>query len=254
MNFVYLFPFTYFFNTRLRKGKIIFHIVFEWLAAVILLLLVGSFPANKTFLIAISSYSAFISLYEIGYLVNDLFASHKEVNGRKRGPQGVSNIWVRTWIISRCTVFLLLTTLLNNFASVEWWSFFIALCIVFSIHNVLTDYEMKVATFLWLAWFRFMAPLIFVVQDSQRMGVGLAAAIIYVTFRLLGYLDSKGLLQMPSRHQLEFRLFFFIHPLIGIVALWAYENAYGFLILTGYYAVVAILGSIGKIIWSRIQR
>jgi hypothetical protein len=254
MNFVYLIPFIYFFSTRLRNGKIVFHIIFEWLAAVIVLLLVGSFPAHKTLVVAAFSYYAFISLYEIGYLVNDLFSSHKEFNGRKRGPQGVNNVWVQAWVISRLSVFLLLTTLLNNLTSVEWWSFFIALCIVFSIHNALTNHEMKVATFLWLAWFRFMAPLIFVVQDSQRMGVGLAAAIIYVTFRLLGYLDSKGLLQMPSRRQSSFRLIFFINPLIGIVALWAYEAAYGFLILTGYYAVVAILGSTGKMILNRIQR
>ena len=36
MNFVYLLPFTYFFNTRLRDGSVAFHAIFEWLAAAVL--------------------------------------------------------------------------------------------------------------------------------------------------------------------------------------------------------------------------
>lgn len=243
MNFVYLVPFTYFFNTRLRSGSVAFHVIFEWLAAVVLVCAVGSAAPAQSLMLAGLSYLAFISLYEIGYLVNDLFASRNEAGGRKRGPQGASGFWMGAWFISRLASFALATTLMGKLSAPEWWSFFAALTVVFALHNELKDRELKSATFLWLAWFRFMAPVIFVVQDSQRMGIGLAAAMAYASFRIFGYLDSKGLLKMPGRQRPGFRLFFFLMPLAGALALWPYEGARGFLVLTVYYALAAVVGT-----------
>lgn len=243
MRFVYLLPFTYFYDTRLRSGSIAFHVIFEWLAAGLLVLALGAAGPTQALTAAGLSYLAFISLYEIGYLVNDLFASRKETGGRQRGPQGAGGLWVAAWFISRLVAFMIATIFLGKLAAPEWWSFFAALCVVFALHNELTDREFKSATFIWLAWFRFMAPVIFVVQDTQRLGVGLAAAMAYASFRLFGYLDSKGLLQMPGRQRPGFRLFFFLMPLTGALALWTYDGAQGFLVLSGYYALAAVLGT-----------
>lgn len=243
MKFLYLLPFSYFYDTRLRSGSLAFHAVFEWLAAAVLVLVVGAAGSVQALLAAGLSYLAFISLYEIGYLFNDLFASRKEVGGRQRGPQGASGMWVTAWFAARLAAFMFATVLMEKQATPEWWSFFAALSVVFALHNRLTDRELKAATFLWLAWFRFMAPVMFVVQDTQRMGIGLAAAMAYASFRLFGYLDSKGLLQMPGRQRLEFRLFFFMIPLAGALALWSYDGAQGFLVLTAYYALSALLGT-----------
>lgn len=244
MNFIYLLPFTYFYDTRLRTSSVAFHLVFEWLAAVVLVLLVGGACPVGAWVGAGLSYLAFISLYEIGYLYNDLFSSRKEIDGRQRGPQGAKGGWVAAWFIARLASFVLATVLIGKWAVPDWWSFFAALCVVFTLHNVLTDRELKAATFLWLAWFRFMAPVMFVVQDKQRLGIGLAAAMAYASFRLFGYLDSKGLLQMPGRQRRSFRLFFFLMPLVGALALWPYEDTMGFLVLTCYYTLVAALGSL----------
>ena len=243
MKFVYLLPFTYFYDTRLRSGSVSFHVIFEWLAAVVLVLAVGAASPAQALTAAGLSYLAFISLYEVGYLVNDLFASRKEAGGRQRGPQGAGVVWVGAWFVSRLVAFMFVTILMGKLAAPEWWSFFTALAIVFALHNGLTDREFKTATFLWLAWLRFMAPVMFVVQDSQRLGIGLAAAIAYSSFRLFGYLDSKGLLKMPGRQRPGFRLFFFLMPLTGALALWTYDGAWGFLVLTGYYALAAALGT-----------
>jgi hypothetical protein len=139
---------------------------------------------------------------------------------------------------------LSITALLNQWYQLDWWLFFLALAAVFTLHNWLDDREMKTSTFAWLAWFRFMAPVIFVVQDSQRMGIGLAAAMGYVAFRHLGYLDSKGLLKMPGRQRPKFRWFFFLMPLFGAVALWPYPEAYGYALLIVYWAVVSLLGTL----------
>jgi hypothetical protein len=243
MKFVYLLPFSYFYDTRLRTGSVAFHVIFEWLAAVVLALAVGASGPAQALTAAGLSYLAFISLYEIGYLMNDLFASRKEAGGRQRGPQGAGGVWVAAWFISRLAAFMFATVLMGKLVAPEWWSYFAALCVVFALHNELTDRELKSATFLWLAWFRFMAPVMFVVQDTQRLGTGLAAAMAYSSFRLFGYLDSKGLLQMPGRQRAGFRLFFFLMPLTGVLALWPYEGARGFLVLTGYYALAAALGT-----------
>jgi len=243
MKFVYLLPFTYFFDTRLRGGSVAFHVIFEWLAAVVLVLVLGAVGPTQALVAAGLSYLAFISLYEIGYLVNDIFASRKEAGGRQRGPQSASGVWVAAWFIARLAAFLFATIFMGKLAAPEWWSFFAALSVVFALHNGLKDRETKAATFLWLAWFRFMAPVMFVVQDTQRLGIGLAAAMTYSSFRLFGYLDSKGLLLMPGRQRPGFRLFFFLMPLAGVLALWPYEGARGFLVLTGYYALAAALGT-----------
>ncbi|QGM22374.1 hypothetical protein GJ672_08980 [Spiribacter sp. 2438] len=252
MNVVYLLPFSYFHNTRLRSGSITFHLVFEWVAAVVLAVTIGAAAPEQSIAIAGLSYLAFISLYEIGYLVNDLFAAKWEEGGRQRGPQGAGYYWVAAWFGSRIAMFLVVTMLLGLLATPEWWSFFVTLGVVFTLHNLLQDRELKVATFLWLAWLRFMAPVMFVVEDSQRMGVGLAAAMAYVGFRMFGYLDSKGLLSMPGRQRPEFRLFFFCMPLAGILALWPYDSALGYVILAAYYAVVASVGSMLIVLFSRV--
>ena len=42
MKLVYLLPFTYFYDTRLRNGSVSFHAIFEWLAAVVLAIAVGA--------------------------------------------------------------------------------------------------------------------------------------------------------------------------------------------------------------------
>lgn len=242
MNYLYLLPFSYFFNTRLRQGNVLFHVIFEWLAAAIVVALVGRDDPIQSLTLAFLCYLAFISVYEIGYLANDLFAAKNEENARLRGPQDASLLWIASWVVVRLVTFGFLTSVLG--ASIAWWSFFVALAIVFALHNVLADRELKSATFLWLAWFRFVAPIIFVIQDSQRMGVALAAAMAYAAFRQFGYLDSKGLLNMAGRHRPQFRLFFFLMPLVGALALWPYEQAFGFVVLAIYFAIAATLGTI----------
>ncbi len=251
MKFLYLFPFTYFTDTRLRGGSVSFHLIFEWLAAAVLAVTIGAADPAEALLVALGSYLGFISLYEIGYLVNDLFSAQKETGGRKRGPQDAGVWWIGLWFGSRLLVFIGITALMGRFLSPEWWSFFLALALVFGLHNLFEDKEMKAATFQWLGWLRFMAPVVFVVEEGQLLGVGLAAAVAYVAFRMFGYLDSKGLLRMPGRQRPEFRMLFFLMPLFGVMVLWPYESARGFIILSCYFALAAFLGTMVQVITRR---
>ena len=245
VNYVYLLPFSYFYHTRLRHGKLAFHVFFEWLAAVVVACAVGADAVPLALYKCGLSYIAFISLYEIGYLANDLYSSHREEDGRMRGPQQAARSWIAAWVLSRILAFVWITVALHYLFSAEWWLFYLSLIIIFTVHNVLTNKQYRAGTFLWLAWFRFMAPVIFVVQASQRMGVAFAAAMAYSAFRLVGYLDSKGLLQMPDRQQSRFRIFFFFLPMAGVLALFPYQEAMGFAVLVTYFALAASLEALG---------
>jgi hypothetical protein len=242
MKIIYLLPFSYFARTRLAEGSLTFHALFEWGAALALAALFGVAGTWGSMLFTLGAYFAFISLYEIGYLFNDLVASKREVAPRLRGPQGASPVWFGAWVFTRLLVFATLTLLLGVSGTLDWWLFFGAMLVVFFMHNLLEDKESKAATFLWLAWFRFMAPVIFVVQPAQRMGVALGAASLYAAFRLFGYLDSKGLLVMPGRKSMKFRATFFLLPLSAAIATWGYHEAAGFRWMVLYFAFIAGAG------------
>src|SRR5690554_3804576 len=121
MNFIYILPFSYFYNTRLRGGSIGFHLIFEWIAAVVLVAMIGATGPASALAVAGLSYLAFISLYEIGYMVNDLVAAKWEEGGRKRGPQQASQYWVALWCCFRIGVFFAVTVYLGFLAAPEWW-------------------------------------------------------------------------------------------------------------------------------------
>ena len=104
----------------------------------------------------------------------------------------VTRGWVSAWIASRVLSFILMTFLLGFSAVLNWWLFYLTLIIVFLLHNLLVCRELKVVTFSWLAFYRFIAPIIFVVADSQRLGIALAAAMIYVPFRQFAYMEVRA--------------------------------------------------------------
>ena len=247
----YLLPFSWFWSTRLRHGSIGFHAVFEWLAAVVLIIALAPGAAGASLLAGVLGYLAFISLYEIGYIANDLVMAPREVGGRTRGPQGASAMWIALWMGSRGLVFLAVTILAGHAGSAAWWGYFAALAIVFAFHNGLDDKELKAGTFLWLSWFRFMAPVVFAVPSGYVLGIGLGCAMSYSAFRQFGYLDSKGLLQMPGRKRPRFRWVFFLWPLLGALALATQPGAKGLLVLTVYFAVAASLGVVASQLYQR---
>lgn len=242
----YILPFSYFLRTRLLKGSVAFHLIFEWAAAAALVVLWGRFGIATSLLWSLASYLAFISLYEIGYMVNDLFMARKEDGGRLRGPQDASPALIYLWIGVRIAVFLAVTVVLGVMAYPRWWSFFVGLCIVFALHNALADKEKKFATFLWLGWFRFMAPVIFVLREDQVMGVAFATALTYVAFRSLSYLDSKDLLAMPGRQRPDFQRFFFLIALAGGLALLSFSQAQAGIGLMVFFALASLVGTLPR--------
>lgn len=248
---LYLLPFSYFWSTRLRHGSIGFHVLFEWLAAAMLIAALAPGAIWTPLATGLLAYVAFISLYEIGYIANDLIMAPREEAGRTRGPQGTPAAWIVVWMALRMVVFVAVTAALGRLGSHAWWSYFLALAVVFAFHNGLADKELKAGTFLWLSWFRFMAPVVFAVPSEHALGIGLACAMSYSAFRQFGYLDSKGLLQMPGRKRPQFRWVFFLWPLLGALALATLPGAKGLILLTGYFALVASVGVLASTLYQR---
>lgn len=253
MNFIFLLPFSYFLVTRLRNGSLAFHVLFEWVAAALLVACLGAGGVLPDLLTAVMAYFAFISVYEIGYLWNDLVAARKESGGRLRGPQGAGNGWLLAWIAVRLLVFAAMTLALGRLGSGIWWAFFAGLGVVFSLHNYLQDKELKAITFIWLAWYRFLAPVMFAVPLQYLPGIAFVAGFGYAGFRLFAYLDSKGLLAMPGRQRMVFRWMYFAMPLLVVPVFAAVEAGRGVVILGLYYAAVASLGYAASVIKGRLR-
>lgn len=253
MRWLYLLPFAYFIDTRLRKGgHWPFQIFYEWIPTLLVAAAFGSEHVGSNLIRWGLSYAAFISIYEIGYLVNDLVVARFERSGNLRGPQESGWWWLATWIAARCVIFGLLTFLLGVTTSAAWWTFYAAVATALIVHNVLRSAELRSITFIALAWLRFMAPVMFVLPDRLVPGIALAALFPYAAFRLFAYLDSKELLRMPRRKTATFRLAAFLGPLVVALALLTKPDARGFVVVAIYYAVVSVVGvSVQKLLSRR---
>ncbi len=237
-----LFPTSYFYRTRLSGSSVAFHVVFEWGAALLLVLVFPAGAIPDALLGALLAYLAFISIYELGYLMNDYYAFSREDNGRDRRIVALQPFTIAWMVVSRLLVFTAISLAWPSAGNLAWWCFFSALGVVFCLHNLLPDPQLKILTFAWLSWLRFMAPVIFVVQGDQLMGISFGAAAGYVGFRALAYLDSKDMLNMPGRKSTRFRGAYFLSLTAGILVLWPYPDARGFLVLAAYYAVASLAG------------
>lgn len=238
MNIAYLIPFIYFSSTRIvDRRSLMICVVFEWCAQVMLVLAFGSGGYAERFVEAFACYVAFISLYEIGYLINDLVASKKEQSPNARGPQGVMTLWLAAWIATRLAAFVCITIVLGRLSDPNWWLFFGGMAIVYFMHNELGNPQLRFVTFVWLAWFRFLAPVFFVIDPGQRSSAALGAMSLHVIFRALSYLSSKKMLLMPARTTSEFRALYFLMPIAGAMATAGHPEMRAFRWMVAYYAI-----------------
>lgn len=204
-------PFGYFIKTRLNtRAAISFHGYAEFLLGILLLLYSGN-SISQALVNFVTAYFAFISLYEIGYITNDFISVRFEKDGRQRlknyNPRSATILLA---IAVRLIVFLAITYFRGFFGFPEWWIFYLALAIVFCIHNILKRKELKIFTFIGLAFFRFYAPL-FIFFSAAFFSSTLPGVILfYILFRTFTYIDSKQLLIIPSRSSLFFRLNFYM--------------------------------------------
>lgn len=235
-NLIFCLPFTYFQRTRLNSFKaLLFHSYTEWLLAILILIYFGNTP-TQSILNFLGGYFAFISLYEIGYLLNDVYSVRFENKPRKRIKDfNPSNAILGLWIGIRLLIFALISFYLNTWREPKWLVFYIVLAVMFFLHNYLTNKQLKTFTFFNLAFLRFFAPF-FIFLSSEDLSLLVPGIILnYVFYRTLTYIDSKGLLLMPDRENISFKLNYYL--LMSGVSVTAYfmTNQAEILFLTAYF-------------------
>ena len=233
-----LIPFGYFAKTRLHGWQsLFFHSYTEWLSSVVILHLIGGYELVESGLLFLQAYLCFISFYELGYFVNDYYYTQREPKPRARlSAFRITHGFVAAFFLIRVTAFVGLGIRLFADNSMFWY-FYLLLATVFSLHNGLRKTEIKVVTFVGLAFFRFFAPFLFFVGKASAVTLVPAVLLGYVLMRTLGYMDSKDLLNMPQRKLASFKVSFYLllFPVSATISL--LQESYLTLLANVYFAL-----------------
>lgn len=235
-----LIPFGYLAVTRLGRGRDWAYLVASgWVPAAWIAQRWGGGAAEF-----VPGYLAFIAVYEIGYLVNDAYDAPRDPRGRRRIDWPLAAGWIAGFVGLRLAVWAGIGVATGWIAQPLWLGLFAALGVVFALHNLVPVGALRIATFAQLATLRFIAPIAGGLALGQ-VGMTLALALVtYTHFRLLAYLDGKGVLVLPARARPDFGLgqMALFLPILGLMALAGadtvpLEVGGYFLALYGAYAV-----------------
>lgn len=214
-NVLFFFPFAYFVGTRLNTIKnMVFHAYFEWGAAFLVLIFFQEMPLFESVKAFAIGYLAFISVYEIGYITNDVISARYEDSPRNRLGDEVSTVMPLLWILVRLGVFLCITFWQGYEQSPLWWGFYAALAISFLLHNTLRNVDFRLISFLNLSVFRFFGPFFIFIAPTVAQMIFPVVLLHYSFYRSLIYMDSKDLLKVPSRKSPLFNFSYFLITLL----------------------------------------
>ena len=126
-------PFFYYFYSRIHRGRgsIPFVLTTEWIPWMIIAVFFSKFSIIDSISYLFYSFLAFISIYEIGYIINDYYSTKFDKNSelKKRAP--IKLKWGKTikiWIIVRLIVFTLFCIFLPFGQNQEWYIFYLLIC------------------------------------------------------------------------------------------------------------------------------
>lgn len=234
MRALLLIPFSYAYLSR-YKEDVWFYLSVEYVPAFLITLLFGSLGFTQNLLSFVVSFLAFISVYEIGYLVNDYIAVRWEESPRMRGVIDASPALLTAWSASRIAVLWWAGSIIAPRVGFAFWSFYIFLSIVFAAHNLLRKKEPKVCTFYWLSLCRFVGTTIWHLDSHNLVSMLLSGTVLYSGFRLLGYMESKGLLVLKNRKSSTFKLLYYSLPLPLATLVASSDPLSPFPLLSAYY-------------------
>lgn len=233
----FLLPYTYFYGSRVKQLKYnLYYLIIDWAVPLALLIYFTGYDWRGALGHFALAYLAFISLYEIGYLGNDVYSVRKEDKPRRRVPDfDPSDAVVAAWIGVRLLAFSAISWQLHVLANPLWLTFYAVLAVFFYLHNALKDKELKVMTFVNLAFVRYLAPVFIFLSPGQLLLIAAPVVLNYVFYRTLMYMDSKDLLHMPSRRLPAYKVNYYL--LVGGVSLLLSLMGHSWvpLLITGYY-------------------
>ena len=216
----FLLPYTYFYGSRVKQLKYnLYYLIIDWFVPFALLTYFTGFDWRGSLGHFVLAYLAFISIYEIGYLGNDVYSVRKEDKPRRRVKDfNPSDAVVLGWIGMRLLAFGAISWYLQVLTNPLWLAFYAVLAAFFYLHNALKDKELKVMTFINLAFVRYFAPVFIFLTPAQLMLLAAPVFLNYIFYRTLMYMDSKDLLHMPSRRDPAYKVNYYLLAM-GVSAL-----------------------------------
>lgn len=240
MKYISLFPFAYTLISRINSLRDFAYLALTQIVPGIWI--VYRFQDGDIFAAALFyaiGYIAFICVYELGYMANDVWDSHRTAGGRRRVKFSTGTEYILAFVAMRAAVWISIALWLPPQENItEWMSGFIALSIVFFVHNVIQGHAIRIATFSQLCIFRYIIPIIYGTGMSSMMDVLVICLLFYFPFRYLSYLDSKGVLVFPERKDKKFGILYIvtIAPVIFFIYFVSEKNI--FLEMMLFYALI----------------
>lgn len=195
-----LLPFGYIAVTRIRYLRdFLYLLLTQLLPSAYLAVRLGDVAGNYYLLSFVAGYFAFLSIYELGYLLNDSWDASSSDDGRNRIPFNVNAWFVACFVIIRGTTWISISEFWDRLGDEFWLTLTVCLISTFLMHNLVKENSLRLASFAQLTIMRFTMPIIFAIGSIHFLTIASIAFMFYLHFRSLAYLDSKNLLAMPVR-------------------------------------------------------
>lgn len=193
-------PFYYLAMTRMNSLKgIVSNASSAWLPGILIVTFLGQYSFLGSVIHYGFTYLAFVSIYEVGYLVNDTLGTRHDETPRHRLKVKLSLAEMLLFVIVRAVVLIVIADVYDLFSNSAWSVSALALVMVIVMHNTIASSALKAASFLQMSMLRFSLPVIPHVENDVIPAVLLIAIFHFVYPRFITYLDSKGRLRIPER-------------------------------------------------------
>jgi len=157
-------PFFYYKYSRLNYFSSFFYFFFEYLLLPLLILfLVQREISLKNILLFIIAFLGYISIYEIGYLINDCVSVKNEKDPNLRADSRIKSE-LKNLILSRIIFFIIVSFLLFKFINIKNVIIYVLgiliVFFIFAVHNFSKKFAVRYITFPLLRFSHFIIPLL----------------------------------------------------------------------------------------------
>ncbi|WP_116083516.1 hypothetical protein [Tropicimonas sp. IMCC34011] len=243
---ILLVPFLYAFFSRMRRLRAFgFNAVTLWGPGLLLTTLLLDDFSVAAVSCYFAGYFVFISVYELGYLMNDTWGLRHDETPRRRIDVDYSPTFLVLFVAIRLVTVLSLGFWVNTLSSLWFWALLGLLVLAILAHNLVVRQEFKMATFFQMSLMRFSIPVFIATAMEEGAIVILIGCLFFVFPRFLTYLDSKNRLRIPERKQPGFLLVIYavFAPVVLLISVstgetlmlfaWAYFMTYASLLFAG---------------------
>lgn len=193
-------PFYYLAMTRMNSLKgLVSNASSAWLPGILIVLFLSEYSFFGSAIHYIFTYLAFVSIYEVGYLVNDTLGTKHDETPRHRLKLKLSPCEILIFVLIRVLALIIIAEIYDLLSSPAWSVSVLALVVVIVMHNTIASSALKAASFLQMSMLRFSLPVIPHIEHDLAPAVLLLAVFHFVYPRFITYLDSKGRLRIPER-------------------------------------------------------